>query len=37
MDSIMGLSFYVVLGTLGGFFGSKLKITGGTLIGAMLR
>ncbi len=36
MDSILGLSFYVFLGTLGGFLGSKLKITGGALIGAML-
>lgn len=36
MDSILGLSFYVLLGTLGGFLGSKLKITGGTLIGALL-
>jgi len=36
MDSILGLSFYVVLGTLGGFLGSRLKITGGALIGAML-
>jgi hypothetical protein len=36
MDSIMGLSFYVVLGTLGGFCGSKLKIPAGTLVGAML-
>jgi len=36
MDSILGLSFYIFLGTLGGFLGSKLKITGGTLIGAML-
>ncbi len=36
MDSILGLSFYVVLGTLEGFLGSRLKITGGALIGAML-
>ncbi|UCG05122.1 MAG: AbrB family transcriptional regulator [Desulfobacterales bacterium] len=36
MNSIVGLSLYLVLGTIGGFLGAKLKITGGVLIGAML-
>ena len=36
MNSFLGLSLYLILGTLGGFLGAKLKITGGVLIGAML-
>jgi len=36
MNSIFGMTLYLVLGILGGFLGSKLKITGGVLIGAML-
>ena len=36
MNSIVGLFFYLGVGTLGGFCGSKLKIPAGTLVGAML-
>jgi membrane AbrB-like protein len=36
MNSFLGLCLYLILGTLGGFLGAKLKITGGVLIGAML-
>ncbi len=36
MNSIVGLFFYLCVGTLGGFCGSKLKIPAGTLVGAML-
>ena len=36
MNSITGLFFYLCVGTLGGFCGSKLKIPAGTLVGAML-
>ncbi len=36
MNSIRVLSFYLCVGTLGGFCGSKLKIPAGTLVGAML-
>lgn len=36
MNNISGLLIYLVVGTVGGLLGSRLKITGGTLIGAML-
>jgi membrane AbrB-like protein len=36
MYNITGLLIYLVVGTAGGLLGSRLKITGGTLIGAML-
>jgi membrane AbrB-like protein len=36
MSSSLGLLAYLGLGLLGGFLGSKLKITAGALIGAML-
>ncbi|UCD32048.1 MAG: AbrB family transcriptional regulator [Desulfobacterales bacterium] len=36
MNSIAGLFFYLCVGALGGFCGSKLKIPAGTLVGAML-
>lgn len=36
MNSIKVLSFYLCVGTLGGFCGYKLKIPAGTLVGAML-
>ena len=36
MNTGVGLLTYLVLGLIGGFIGSKLKIPAGTLIGAML-
>jgi membrane AbrB-like protein len=36
MYNITGLLIYLVVGTAGGLLGSRLKITGGTLIGAMV-
>ena len=36
MNSIAGLFFYLCVGTLGGFCGSKIKIPAGTLVCAML-
>jgi membrane AbrB-like protein len=36
MNNITGLLIYLVVGTAGGLLGSRLKITGGTLIGAMV-
>lgn len=36
MNSTVGLFLYLGLGAMGGVLGSKLKITGGVLIGAML-
>jgi membrane AbrB-like protein len=36
MNNIAGLLIYLVVGTAGGLLGSRFKITGGTLIGAMV-
>jgi hypothetical protein len=36
MNNITGLLIYLVVGTAGGLLGSRFKITGGTLIGAMM-
>ncbi|MBN2514523.1 MAG: AbrB family transcriptional regulator [Deltaproteobacteria bacterium] len=36
MNNITGLLIYLVVGTAGGLLGYRLKVTGGTLIGAML-
>ncbi|MCP3892812.1 MAG: hypothetical protein GY702_28640 [Desulfobulbaceae bacterium] len=35
MSNISGLALYLLAGLIGGFIGYRLKITGGTLIGAM--
>jgi hypothetical protein len=36
MNQFAGVGIYLALGTLGGLLGSRLKITGGTILGAML-
>lgn len=36
MNQITAVLVYMALGTLGGLLGSRLKITGGTILGAML-
>lgn len=36
MNNITGLLIYLVVGLAGGLLGSRLKVTGGTLIGAMV-
>ena len=35
MSQFAGVGIYLVLGTLGGLLGSRLKISGGTILGAM--
>ncbi len=36
MNTLLSLATYLIIGTLGGFVGSRLKIPAGILIGAML-
>jgi hypothetical protein len=36
MNQITAMLVYLALGTLGGMLGSRLKITGGTILGSML-
>jgi uncharacterized protein len=36
MNQFAGVGIYLLLGTVGGLLGSRVKITGGTILGAML-
>jgi uncharacterized membrane protein AbrB (regulator of aidB expression) len=36
MKQLISLGVYLALGSVGGLLGSRLKITGGTILGAML-
>jgi len=36
MNSFFNLAMYIVIGTLGGYFGTKLKLPSGALMGSML-
>ena len=36
MNTLISLAVYFIIGTLGGFIGSRLRIPAGVLIGSML-